>query len=153
MQIIKEPTVAAIGYGLDKVAIYKRNVLIFDLGGGTADVSLLTIDNGTFEVKTVAGVTHLGGKDFDNRLVKHFVEIFKRQHKEDIRGNAKALMRLRSACERAKMILSYAVETTIEVDSLYDGIDFSSSITCARFAKLNMDLFKKSIKLVEKCFE
>jgi heat shock protein 1/8 len=151
MRIINEPTAAAIGYGLDKVAMDKRNVLIFYLGGGTADVSLLTIDNGTFEVKAVAGDTHLGGEDFDNRMVKHFVEIFKRQHKEDISGNAKALRRLRTACERAKRILSCAVETTIEVDSLYYGIDFSSSITRAKFAELNMDLFRKSIELVDNC--
>ncbi|XP_059456154.1 heat shock cognate 70 kDa protein-like [Corylus avellana] len=151
MRIINEPTAAAIGYGLDIVANDKRNVLIFDLGGGTADVSLLTIDENTFEVKAVAGDTHLGGEDFDNRMLKHFVEIFKRQHKEDISGNAKALRRLRSACERAKRILSSAAETTIEVDSLYIGIDFSSSITRARFSELNMDLFRKSIELVEKC--
>jgi len=151
MKIINEPTAAAIGYGLDKVDIGKRNVLIFDLGGGTTDVSLLTIDEGTFEVKAVAGDTHLGGEDFDNRVLKHFVEIFKRHHKEDISGNARALRRLRTACERAKRILSSAAETTIEVDSLYNGIDFSSSITRARFAELNMDLFRKSIELVEKC--
>jgi heat shock protein 1/8 len=151
IRIINEPTAAAIGYGLDKVGIGKRNVLIFDLGGGTTDVSLLTIDDGTFEVKAVAGDTHLGGEDFDNRMLKHFVKIFKRRHKENINGNARALRVLRTACERAKRILSSAVETTIEVDSLYNGIDFSSSITRARFAELNMDLFRKSIELVEKC--
>jgi heat shock protein 1/8 len=151
MRIINEPTAAAIGYGLDKVGIEKRNVLIFDLGGGTADVSLLTIDNGTFEVKAVAGDTHLGGEDFDNRMVKHFVEIFKRLHKNDISENARALRRLRTACERAKRILSSASETTIEVDSLYNGIDFSSNITCARFGEMNLDLFRKSIELVENC--
>jgi heat shock protein 1/8 len=151
MRIINEPTAAAIGYGLEKVGIGKRNVLIFDLGGGTADVSLLTIDEGTFEVKAVAGDTHLGGEDFDNRMLKHFVKIFKKQHKVDISENVKALRRLRTACERAKRILSSAAETTIEVDSLYNGIDFSSSITRAKFAELNMDLFKKSIELVENC--
>jgi heat shock protein 1/8 len=151
MRIINEPTAAAIGYGLNKVGIGKRNVLIFDLGGGTTDISLLTIGDGTFEVKAVAGDTHLGGEDFDNRMLKHFVERFMRQHKEDISGNAKALRRLRTACERAKRILSSAAETTIEVDSLYNGIDYSSSITRARFAELNMDLFKKSIELVENC--
>ncbi|GLT77987.1 hypothetical protein SLA2020_495390 [Shorea laevis] len=151
MRIINESTAAAIGYGLDKGGIGKRNVLIFDLGGGTTDVSLLTIDDGTFEVKAVAGDTHLGGEDFDNRMLKYFVEIFKRKHKEDISGNVKALRRLRTACERAKRILSSTAETTIEVDSLYNGIDFSSIITRARFAELNMDLFKKSIELVEKC--
>ncbi|XP_059456155.1 heat shock cognate 70 kDa protein-like [Corylus avellana] len=151
MRIINEPTAAAIGYGLDKVSIGKRNVLIFDLGGGTTDVSLLTIDDGIFEVKAVAGDTHLGGEDFDNRMLKYFVEIFKRQHNEDISVNARALRRLRTACERAKRILSSATETMIEVDSLYNGIDFYSSITRAKFAELSMDLLKKSIELVEKC--
>jgi heat shock protein 1/8 len=151
MRIINEPTAAAICYGFDKVDIGKRNVLIFDLGGGTTDVSLLTIDDCTFEVKAVAGNTHLGGEDFDNRMLKHFVKIFKRQHKVDINGNDKALRRLRTACERAKRILSSTAETTIEVDSLYNGIDFSSIITRAKFVELNMGLFKKSIELVEKC--
>jgi len=151
MRIINEPTAAAIAYGLGKPDIVRRNVLIFDLGGGTTDVSLLTINDGTFEVKAVAGDTHLGGEDFDNRMVKHFVKIFKKQHKEDISGNTKALRRLRTACERGKRVLSSANETTIEVDSLYNGIDFSSSITRARFAELNMDLFKKSVELVGKC--
>ncbi|KAG6620559.1 hypothetical protein I3842_Q061500 [Carya illinoinensis] len=152
MRILNEPTAAAIAYGLDKVGrTGKRNALIFDLGGGTADVSLLTIEESSFEVKAVAGDTHLGGEDFDNRMVNHFVKIFKRWHKKDISGNAKALRRLRTACERAKRILSSAIETTIEVDSLYDGIDFSSNITRAKFAELNMDLFKNSIKLVENC--
>jgi heat shock protein 1/8 len=134
IRIINEPTIAAIGYGFDKVIIGKRNVLIFDLGGGTTNVSLLTIDDGTFEVKTVVGDTHLGGEDFDNRMVNHFIKIFKRHHKLDISRNARALRRLRTACERAKRVLSSTAETTIEVDYLYNGIDFSSNITCARFA-------------------
>ncbi|KAL4596828.1 hypothetical protein ACB092_12G191500 [Castanea dentata] len=153
LRIINEPTAAAIAYGLDKIAdsIDKSNVLIFDLGGGTADVSLLTIEKGVFQVKAVAGDTHLGGEDFDNQVVKHFVEIFKRQHKVDISGNSKALRRLRTACEKAKRILSSAIDTTIEVDSLYNGIDFFSTITRAKFAELNMDLFRKCIAIVEKC--
>ncbi|KAF5467287.1 hypothetical protein F2P56_017125 [Juglans regia] len=152
MRILNEPTAAAIAYGLHKVGrIGKRNALIFDLGGGTADVSLLTIEESSFEVKAVAGDTHLGGEDFDNRMVNHFVQIFKRWHQKDISGNARALRRLRTACERAKRILSSAIETTIEVDSLYDGIDFSSTITRAKFAELNMDLFQNSIYLVENC--
>ncbi|KAG6620556.1 hypothetical protein I3842_Q061400 [Carya illinoinensis] len=152
MRILNEPTAAAIAYGLDKVGrTGKRNALIFDLGGGTADVSLLTIEESSFEVKAVAGDTHLGGEDFDNRMVNHFVEIFKRWHKKDISGNARALRRLRTACERAKRVLSSAIETTIEVDSLYEGIDFSSNITRAKFAELNMDLFRNSIELVENC--
>uniref|UniRef100_A0A2N9IAF2 Uncharacterized protein n=1 Tax=Fagus sylvatica TaxID=28930 RepID=A0A2N9IAF2_FAGSY len=153
LRIINEPTAAAIAYGLNKMtgSIDKRNVLIFDLGGGTTDVSLLTIEKGVFEVKAVAGDTHLGGEDFDNRMVRHFVEIFKRQHKVDISGNSRALRRLRTACEKAKRILSSAIETTIEVDSLYNGIDFFSTITRAKFAELNMDLFRKCIDIVEKC--
>ena len=153
LHIINEPTAAAIAYGLDKIAnsIGKRNVLIFDLGGGTADVSLLTIEKGVFEVKAVAGDTHLGGEDFDNRMVNHFVEIFKRQHKVDIGVNSRALRRLRTACEKAKRILSCAIETNIGVDSLYNGIDFFSTITRAKFAELNMDLFRKCVDIVEKC--
>ncbi|XP_062174129.1 heat shock cognate 70 kDa protein-like isoform X2 [Alnus glutinosa] len=151
MRILNEPTAVAIGYGLDKRDIGKRNVLIFDLGGGTTDVSLLTIDKGKFEVKAVAGDTHLGGEDFTNRMLKYFIEIFKRRHKEDISGNAKAMTKLRVACERAKRVLSSKTETRIEVDFLYKGIDFSSIITRAKFVELNRDLFKKSIELVEKC--
>ncbi|KAM4094013.1 hypothetical protein ACB094_06G162800 [Castanea mollissima] len=153
LRITNEPTAAAIAYGLDRMAssIGKRNVLIFDLGGGTTDVSLITIEKGVFEVKVVAGDTHLGGEDFDNRMVKHFVNIFKRQHKVDISVNSKALRRLRTACEKAKIILSSAMETTIEVDYLHNGIDFSSTITRAKFAELNMDLFRKCIHIVEKC--
>uniref|UniRef100_A0A2N9FEE0 Uncharacterized protein n=1 Tax=Fagus sylvatica TaxID=28930 RepID=A0A2N9FEE0_FAGSY len=153
LRIINEPIVATIAYGLDKVSdcIGKRNVLIFDLGGGTADVSLLTIGNGVFQVQAVGGDTHLGGEDFDNRMVKHFVEKFKRQHKVDISGNPRALRRLRTACEKAKRILSSSIETSIEVDSLYNGMDFFSPITRAKFAELNMDLFRKCIDIVEKC--
>jgi heat shock protein 1/8 len=151
MRIINEPTAAAICYGLDKGGIDKRNVLIFDSGGGTTDVSLLTIDKGTFEVKAVAGDTHLGGEDFTNRMLKHFIKIFKMHRKEDISKNAKAVTRLRTACEKAKRVLSSAIETRIEVDSLYKGIDFSLIITRAKFVELNMDLFIKSIELVEKC--
>ncbi|KAG6665774.1 heat shock cognate 70 kDa protein-like [Carya illinoinensis] len=152
LQIINEPTAAAIAYGIDRAGgIGKRNVLIFDLGGGTADVSLLTIEDGTFNVMAVAGDTHLGGEDFDNRMVEHCVQVFKRQNKEDVSGNARALRRLRTACERAKRILSSAIETTIEVDSLYNSIDFFSTITRAKFSELNMDFFKNSIMLVDRC--
>ena len=121
LRIINEPTAAAIEYGLDKVAEQReRNVLIFDLGGGTFDVSLLTIDGGIFEVKATAGDTHLGGEDFDNRMVNHFVEEFKRKYKKDITSNARAVRRLRTACERAKRALSSAAQTTVEIDSLYE---------------------------------
>ncbi|XP_020202906.1 heat shock 70 kDa protein [Cajanus cajan] len=153
MRIINEPTAAAIAYGLDKKASRsgEKNVLIFDLGGGTFDVSLLTIEEGIFEVKATAGDTHLGGEDFDNRLVNHFVAEFKRKHKKDISTSARALRRLRTACERAKRTLSSTTQTTIEIDSLYEGIDFYSTITRARFEELNMDLFRKCMEPVEKC--
>ncbi|OAY31828.1 heat shock 70 kDa protein [Manihot esculenta] len=153
LRIINEPTAAAIAYGLDKKATRKgeQNVLIFDLGGGTFDVSLLTIEEGIFEVKATAGDTHLGGEDFDNRLVNHFVSEFRRKHKKDISGNARALRRLRTACERAKRTLSSTTQTTIEIDSLYEGIDFYATITRARFEELNMDLFRKCTETVEKC--
>ena len=142
LRIINEPTAAAIAYGLDKQSSSERNVLIFDLGGGTFDVSLLTIEEGIFEVKATAGDTHLGGEDFDNRLVNHFVQEFKRKHKKDITGNPRAMRRLRTACERAKRTLSSSTQTSIEIDSLFEGIDFFSSITRARFEELCMDLFR-----------
>ncbi|KAL2462199.1 Heat shock 70 kDa protein 5 [Abeliophyllum distichum] len=153
MRIINEPTAAAIAYGLDKKASRtgEKNVLIFDLGGGTFDVSLLTIEEGIFEVKATAGDTHLGGEDFDNRMVNHFAAEFKRKHKKDISGNARALRRLRTACERAKRTLSSTTQTTIEIDSLYEGVDFYATITRARFEELNMDLFRKCMEPVEKC--
>ncbi|TYH80813.1 hypothetical protein ES332_D03G157600v1 [Gossypium tomentosum] len=153
MRIINEPTAAAIAYGLDKKAssVGEKNVLIFDLGGGTFDVSLLTIEEGIFEVKATAGDTHLGGEDFDNRMVNHFVQEFKRKNKKDISGNPRALRRLRTSCERAKRTLSSTTQTTVEIDSLYEGIDFYSTITRARFEELNMDLFRKCMEPVEKC--
>ncbi|CAH8252484.1 unnamed protein product [Arabidopsis lyrata] len=152
LRIINEPTAAAIAYGLDKKGTKagEKNVLIFDLGGGTFDVSLLTIEEGVFEVKATAGDTHLGGEDFDNRLVNHFVAEFKRKHKKDISGNARALRRLRTACERAKRTLSSTAQTTIEIDSLHEGIDFYATISRARFEEMNMDLFRKCMDPVEK---
>ena len=150
LRIINEPTAAAIAYGLDKQSSSERNVLIFDLGGGTFDVSLLTIEEGIFEVKATAGDTHLGGEDFDNRTVNHFVQEFKRKHKKDMSGNARAMRRLRTACERAKRTLSSSTQTSIEIDSLFEGIDFFSSITRARFEELNMDLFRGTMEPVEK---
>jgi L1 cell adhesion molecule like protein len=153
MRIINEPTAAAIAYGLDKKAtsVGEKNVLIFDLGGGTFDVSLLTIEEGIFEVKATAGDTHLGGEDFDNRMVNHFVQEFKRKYKKDITGNPRALRRLRTAAERAKRTLSSTAQTTIEIDSLYEGVDFYTTITRARFEELNMDMFRKCMEPVEKC--
>src|SRR6201996_848205 len=150
LRIINEPTAAAIAYGLDKKVTGERNVLIFDLGGGTFDVSLLTIEEGIFEVKATAGDTHLGGEDFDNRLVNHFVQEFKRKFKKDLSPNPRALRRLRTACERAKRTLSSATNTTLEIDSLYEGIDFYPSLTRARFEELCQDLFRSTLEPVEK---
>ncbi|XP_023219678.1 heat shock 70 kDa protein cognate 4-like [Centruroides vittatus] len=150
LRIINEPTAAAIAYGLDKKGTGERNVLIFDLGGGTFDVSCLTIEDGIFEVKSTAGDTHLGGEDFDNRMVNHFVQEFKRKHKKDITQNKRALRRLRTACERAKRTLSSSTQASIEIDSLFEGIDFYSTITRARFEELNADLFRSTLEPVEK---
>ncbi|XP_042294876.1 heat shock cognate 71 kDa protein-like isoform X1 [Sceloporus undulatus] len=150
LRIINEPTAAAIAYGLDKKVGGERNVLIFDLGGGTFDVSILTIEDGIFEVKSTAGDTHLGGEDFDNRMVNHFVSEFKRKHKKDITDNKRAVRRLRTACERAKRTLSSSTQASIEIDSLYEGIDFYTSITRARFEELNADLFRGTLEPVEK---
>ncbi|EFA86375.1 heat shock protein [Heterostelium album PN500] len=149
-RIINEPTAAAIAYGLEKKSEQERHILIFDLGGGTFDVSLLTIEDGVFEVKATAGDTHLGGEDFDNRMVNHFVEEFKRKHKKDLMTNQRALRRLRTACERAKRTLSSSAQASIEIDSLFEGIDFYTSITRARFEELNADLFRGCIEPVEK---
>merc|ERR1712158_45413 len=150
LRIINEPTAAAIAYGLDKKSDGEKNILIFDLGGGTFDVSILTIEEGIFEVKSTAGDTHLGGEDFDNRMVDHFVQEFKRKHKKDIKGNKRALRRLRTACERAKRTLSASAQANIEIDSLFEGIDFYTSITRARFEELCSDLFKGTLEPVEK---
>ncbi|KAL6931202.1 probable Heat shock protein SSA2 [Hanseniaspora guilliermondii] len=152
LRIINEPTAAAIAYGLDKKDDGKgeHNVLIFDLGGGTFDVSLLTIEDGIFEVKATAGDTHLGGEDFDNRLVNHFIQEFKRKNKKDLSSNQRSLRRLRTACERAKRTLSSSAQTSIEIDSLFEGIDFYTSITRARFEELCADLFRNTIEPVEK---
>jgi len=150
LRIINEPTAAAIAYGLDKKVGGERNVLIFDLGGGTFDVSILTIEDGIFEVKSTSGDTHLGGEDFDNRMVNHFTQEFKRKHKKDMGDNKRAVRRLRTACERAKRTLSSSTQASIEIDSLYEGIDFYTSITRARFEELNADLFRGTLEPVEK---
>ncbi|XXG54762.1 hypothetical protein AAC387_Pa03g2560 [Persea americana] len=133
LSIISEPTAAAIAYGLEKdtSSTFEKNVLIFDLGGDT----------------------HLGGEDFDSRMVHYFVWEFKRKHKKDINGNPRAIQRLRTACERVKRTLSSMVQTSIEVDCLYDGIDFYSNVTRARFEELNMDLFRKCLELVDNCLQ
>nr|XP_051206172.1 heat shock cognate 70 kDa protein-like [Lolium perenne] len=160
MRIINEPSSAAVAYGLDKISNIDeiKTVLIFDLGGGTLDVSIIKIDPGVdidmgvFEVKATSGDTHLGGKDFDDLMVKHFVREFLKKHKRnEIRSNPKALRRLRTACEKAKRMLSFTTHTTVEIDSLHEGIDFYGAITRARFEELNMDLFRKCVEHVEKC--
>ncbi|KAL3809564.1 hypothetical protein ACJIZ3_000114 [Penstemon smallii] len=144
---------AAIAYGLDKKVTTAggKNVLIFDLGGGTFDVSLLTIEKGIFEVKSTSGDTHLGGEDFNDRMLNHFVNEFEEKHKMNITGNPRAMRRLRTACERAKRTLSATTLATIEIDCLYNEVDLYSKISRARFEELNMDLFKKCTELVEKC--
>ncbi|BFZ04880.1 hypothetical protein BsWGS_07919 [Bradybaena similaris] len=150
LRIINEPTAAALAYGLDKGQKGEKNVLIFDLGGGTFDVSVLTIDEGSlFEVKATAGDTHLGGEDFDNRMVNHFVQEFKRKHNKDLNSNPRAIRRLRTACERAKRTLSSSTEASVEIDSLYEGIDFYTKLTRARFEELCSDLFRSTLEPVE----
>jgi len=149
LRVINEPTAAAIAYGLDKKN-NEQNILIYDFGGGTLDVSLLTIDDGIFEVKATAGDTHLGGEDIDNLLVNHFKTEFKRKHKVDISENKKSIRRLKIACERAKRTLSSSTTASIELDSLFNGIDFFSNITRAKFESICMNLFHKCIEPVDK---
>ncbi|CAI8612068.1 unnamed protein product [Vicia faba] len=153
IRIINEPTAAALAYGLDKRSNFvgEKNIFVFDLGGGTFDVSILTINDKDFQVKATGGNTHLGGEDFDNRMVKYFVDEFKRKNKVDITRNPRALRRLRTACERAKRVLSFSVVTTVEVDSLFQGIDFFSSITRAKFEEINMDIFEECMETVKNC--
>jgi heat shock protein 1/8 len=145
LRIINEPTAAAIAYGLDKTGEGEHNVLIFDCGGGTHDLSILTIDSGVFEVKATAGDTHLGGEDFDNLMVDHCCEEFKRKTKVDLTGNSRALRRLRTACERAKRTLSSASQANIEIDSLAEGIDFNTVMTRAKFESLCEPIFRRTV--------
>jgi heat shock 70kDa protein 1/2/6/8 len=150
LRIINEPTAAAMAYGLNESTGKEQNILIFDMGGGTFDVSLLTIEDGIFEVKATAGDTHLGGEDFDSILVEHFAKEFKRKHRIDIMDNKRALRRLRTACERAKRTLSSTTVAQVELDTLAEGIDFSSSLTRAKFENLCDQVFKGCLKPVEK---
>ena len=151
LRIINEPTASAIAYGLDKKGSGEKNVLIFDLGGGTFDVSLLTIEDGIFEVKATAGDTHLGGEDFDNRIVDFCLQDFKKKNRgKDMSSNQRAVRRLRTQCERAKRTLSSSTQATIEIDSLFEGIDYSCTLSRARFEELCMDYFKNTIPPVEK---
>ncbi|PNT77664.1 hypothetical protein BRADI_1g66540v3 [Brachypodium distachyon] len=153
MRIINEPSAAAIAYGLNKMSgsSGSKTVLIFDLGGGTLDISIINIDKGIFTVKATSGDTHLGGEDFNNRMVEHFVQDVLKRHNSDIRSNPRALMRLRRACERAKRMLSSTAQAKFEIDSLHEGIDYYGIITRARFEELNMELFRKCIEHIEKC--
>lgn len=149
IRIINEPTAAALAYGLDKTSTSESRILIFDCGGGTHDVTLLSMEEGLFQVKATNGHPHLGGEDFDNRLVSWCVEDFKKKHKKDMSQSPRALRRLRTACERAKRTLSAAMEAAIEVDSLYEGVDYNTRITRAKFEEMCMDLFRKTIEPVD----
>ena len=150
LRIINEPTAAAIAYGLDKKRSGEQNILIYDLGGGTFDVTVMTIEEGIFEVKATAGDTHLGGEDFDRRMMEYFMKDFKRKHKKDISENKKAVRRLQTACEVAKKTLSSSTTASIEIDSLFEGIDYNSVITRARFEDICSDLFQKTFEPVDK---
>jgi len=152
MRIINEPTAAAIAYGMDKKE-GEKNVLVFDLGGGTFDVSLLTIDNGVFEVVATNGDTHLGGEDFDQRVMEHFIKLYKKKKGKDLRKDNRAVQKLRREVEKAKRALSSAHQVRIEVESMFDGEDFSESLTRAKFEELNMDLFRGTMKPVQKVLE
>merc|ERR1719240_1886698 len=149
MRIINEPTAAAIAYGLDKKKT-EKNILVYDLGGGTFDVMLLTIDNGVFEVLSTNGDTHLGGEDFDQRVMKYFLKKFKKTHKLDASNDKRAMQKLRREVERVKRALSSQHQARLEIESFYDGIDFSETLTRARFEELNLDLFKKTLTPVSK---
>ena len=150
LRIINEPTAAAMAYGLNTGTNKERNVLIYDAGGGTMDVSLLNIDDGVFEVLATNGDCHLGGEDIDNRLVQHFIKEFKRKHKKDMSDSPRAVKRLKIACERLKRTLSNSTQGQLELESFYEGIDFFSSMTRARFEEINIDLFRKTLDYVEK---
>ncbi|GLT28932.1 hypothetical protein SLA2020_038340 [Shorea laevis] len=152
VRIINEPTAAAVSYGLDKKG-EEKNILVYDLGGGTFDVSILTIDNGVFEVLATNGDTHLGGEDFDHRVMDYFIKLIKRKYNKDISNDSKALGKLRRECERAKRALSSQHQVRVEIEALFDGIDFSEPLTRARFEELNADLFKKTQGPVKRALE
>merc|ERR1712223_1929564 len=145
MRIINEPTAAAIAYGMDKKE-GEKNVLVFDLGGGTFDVSLLTIDNGVFEVVATNGDTHLGGEDFDQRVMEHFIKLYKKKHSKDMSKDKRAIQKLRREVEKTKRALSSTHQGRVEIEALFDGVDFSETLTRARFEELNMDLCRSTVK-------
>merc|ERR1719352_1762859 len=151
MRIINEPTAAAIAYGLDKKT--EKNIVVYDLGGGTFDVSLLTIDNGVFEVVATAGDTHLGGEDFDQRVMQHFIKVFEKKNKKDMSKDKRAMQKLRREVEKTKRALSSTHQARVEIEALFDGIDFSESLTRARFEELNNDLFKNTLTPVKQVMD
>merc|ERR1711959_648035 len=153
LRVINEPTAAALAYGLDKKDKPEQNILVFDLGGGTFDVTVLTIEKGVFEVASTNGDTHLGGEDFDQRIMAHLMKVFKRKHKKDMSKDKRAIQKLKKEAERAKRTLSSAQQTRIEVEGLFDNTDFSETLTRAKFEELNMDLFKKTMKPVKKALQ
>jgi heat shock 70kDa protein 1/2/6/8 len=153
LRVINEPTAAALAYGLDKTTQGERNVLIVDIGGGTTDFTVLTIDEGVFEVKATAGDSYLGGSDFDQRLVDHFTKEFEQKHRVRIRDNKRCMRRLRTSCERVKRILSSSSNSPLEIDSFYDGIDFYTSVTRARFEDINKDLFDKCLRFIDRVLQ
>merc|ERR1712223_2174444 len=153
IRIINEPTAAAIAYGLNEKGEGEKNVLVFDLGGGTFDVSLLTIADGVFEVVSTNGDTHLGGEDFDQRVMEHFIKLIKKKTGKDLRKDNRAVQKLRREVEKAKRALSSAHQVRIEVESLFEGQDFSETLTRAKFEELNMDLFRSTLKPVQKVLE
>merc|ERR1711953_1555710 len=152
MRIINEPTAAAIAYGLDRKE-GEKNILVFDLGGGTFDVSLLTIDNGVFEVVSTNGDTHLGGEDFDQRVMEWFIKLYKKKKGKDIRKDNRALQKLRREVEKAKRTLSTQYQAKVEIESFFDGEDFSETLSRAKFEELNIELFKSTLKPVKKVLE
>merc|ERR1712157_300561 len=151
LRIINEPTAAAIAYGLDKKT--EKNILVYDLGGGTFDVSLLTIDNGVFEVVATNGDTHLGGEDFDQRVMQHFIKIFQKKHSKDMAKDKRSLQKLRREVEKAKRALSSTHQARVEIEALYDGVDFSETLSRARFEEINNDLFKNTLGPVKQVLE
>merc|ERR1711959_475129 len=153
LRVINEPTAAALAYGLDKKEQAEQNILVFDLGGGTFDVTVLTIEKGVFEVTSTNGDTHLGGEDFDQRIMDYLIKMFKRKHKKDMSGDKRAIQKLKKEAERAKRTLSSSAQTRIEVEALFDGVDFSETLTRAKFEELCPDLFKKTMKPVKKALE
>merc|ERR1719364_387452 len=151
LRIINEPTAAAIAYGLDKKS--EKNILVYDLGGGTFDVSLLTIDNGVFEVVATNGDTHLGGEDFDQRVMQHFIKMFNKKHNKDMTKDKRSLQKLRREVEKAKRALSSTHQARVEIEALFDGVDFSETLTRARFEEINNDLFKNTLGPVKQVLE